>query len=542
MKVSHFSLSAAAFAALLFGGCEPERTAQPKPDAAAQSAAKETPDGGSAAAPPDSATNGATTDNSLASNTTGRPIEPAKPDADPAADAPAQGAAWMKTPVIDRKLLFSNPDKAAARVSPDGKHLAFLAPVDGVLNIWVGPADNLDEAKPVTKDKYRGIHAYSWAYNNTYLLYTQDVGGDEDFHVYAVDVAQGSIQDLTPLKKVRAEIEGVSEKFPDELLIGLNDRDPRYHDIYRVNIATGERKLIQQNPDFAGFVTDDDFRVRFASKMMPDGGTQYYQPDGDGGWKDFMKIDMEDSVTTGLAGFDKTGDILYLLDSRGRDTAAFKSIDLKTGDEKLIAENDKADIGGVLAHPTEKTIEAVSFNYLRTEWQVLDPAIQADLDYLKTVADGEVLVTSRTLDDTRWTVAFLLDDGPASTYLYDRKDGNRKTKFLFTNRKALEGLPLVKMHPLVIKARDGLNLVSYLTLPPESDTDNDGVPHEPLPLVLDVHGGPWARMPGALTAALSFWPTAAMPCCRSITAARPASARISSMPARRNGPARCTTT
>ncbi len=122
---------------------------------------------------------------------------------------------------------------------------------------------------------------------------------------------------------------------------------------------------------------------------------------------------------------------------------------------------------------------------------MIDPAIQADFDYLKTVADGEVLITSRTLDDTKWTVAYMMDNGPVRYYVYDR--GNRSTKFLFTNRKSLEGVPLVKMRPLVIKSRDGLDLVCYLTLPPESDSDDDGIPDKPVPLVLDVHGGPWAR-------------------------------------------------
>jgi dipeptidyl aminopeptidase/acylaminoacyl peptidase len=197
-------------------------------------------------------------------------------------------------------------------------------------------------------------------------------------------------------------------------------------------------------------------------------------------------------MTTGPAGFDKTGDKLYFIDSRGRDTAALKVIDLKTNEEKLLAENDKADISDIIAHPTEKNIEAVSFTYARREWKVFEPSFQADLDYLRTVADGEIEITSRTLDDSRWTVAYLMDNGPVRFYLYDRKP-EKKATFLFTSQPELENLPLVKMHPVVVRSRDGLDLVCYLSLPLASDEDGDGRPNEPLPMVLSVHGGPWAR-------------------------------------------------
>ena len=138
----------------------------------------------------------------------------------------------------------------------------------------------------------------------------------------------------------------------------------------------------------------------------------------------------------------------------------------------------------MLVHPTEKTIQAVSFTYARTEWKVLDAAMQPDFEYLKTVADGEFQITSRTLDDKHWTVAYLMDNGPVRFYLYDRQP-ERKAKFLFTSNRELEKLPLVKMHPQVIKTRDGLDLVSYLSLPQWADPDGDGRPSEPLPMVLD---------------------------------------------------------
>ncbi|MCE9531400.1 MAG: S9 family peptidase, partial [Planctomycetes bacterium] len=199
-----------------------------------------------------------------------------------------------------------------------------------------------------------------------------------------------------------------------------------------------------------------------------------------------------DGMTTSPAGFNKEGDKLYMLDSRNRNTAALKLMDIKTGKEELLAEDARADISGAIAHPTKKTVQAVSYTYTRTEWKILDPSIQPDFEYLKTVTDGELQITGRTLDDKRWTVAYLMDNGPVRFYIYDRAP-ERKVTYLFSSNQELEKLPLVKMHPQVIKSRDGLDLVSYLTLPKGSDPDGDGRPNEPLPMVLNVHGGPWAR-------------------------------------------------
>ena len=410
---------------------------------------------------------------------------------EPAEAAQPQQADENQVKLIPREILFGNPDKASARLSPDGSKLSFLAPRDGVLNVFVGPVDDPDAAKPVTNDTKRGVRSYFWAYDSQHVLYVQDTGGDEDWHVYSVDLTSNETKDLTPLKKVAAQIDTVSEKFPQEILVGLNDRDPRYHDVYRINIVSGERKLVQENNEYTGFVCDDDYQVRFAMKFTPDGGNQLYEADGKGGWKEFQKIAFEDTLTTSPAGFDKTGKILFMTDSRGRNTSALAQIDLATGQETVLAANELADVSGVLSHPTEKNIQAVAFNYERTKWDVLDPAIAEDMKYLETVAPGEIQVPSRTLDDKTWIVAYLMDDGPVRYYLYDRD--KKAAKFLFTNRKSLEGLPLVKMHPIVIKSRDGMNLVSYLSLPKSADPESTGRPKEPLPLVLLVHGGPWAR-------------------------------------------------
>jgi dipeptidyl aminopeptidase/acylaminoacyl peptidase len=398
-------------------------------------------------------------------------------------------------PLIPREVLFGNPQRAQARLSPDGKWLSFQAPVDGVLNVWVAPAGDLSKAKAVTTEKVRPVPSHSWAYDNKHILYIQDKNGDENFHLYATNVETGETRDLTPIEGVRAEIQEVSHKSPNEILVGLNDRDQRLHDIWRINIQSGEKQLVQQNPGVAGYLTDDDYNVRLSINYTPTGGQIWQVPDGDGDsrkWKDFLEFGPEDAMTSGPAGFDKTGQVLYFQDSRHRNTSGLFAMDLNTGDTKLVAEDPRTDVGGVLAHPIEKNIQAVSFTYSRTEWKVLDEAIADDIEFLKNFQDGEFIVTSRTLDDKQWTVAYILDDGPVKFYRYVREP-NREMVFLFNNRDDLDDYPLVKMHDRVIKSRDGLSLVSYLSLPPGSDPDSDGVPSEPVPLVLDVHGGPWSR-------------------------------------------------
>jgi dipeptidyl aminopeptidase/acylaminoacyl peptidase len=474
-------LSLAILAALSLSGCG----TKPKP------APEEVPSTPVAASKETPAATPATT--SPADEPAARPEEETVAAEQPsaAAEPSKETPATAGTALIPRRTLFGNPDKSLARISPDGTRISYLAPLDGVLNVFVAPLDDPSAAKPVTQEKKRRIPAYFWAYDSKHILYVQDVGGDEDWHVYAVDLAAGTTKDLTPLPKIAAQIDAVSEKFPEEILVGMNDRDPQYHDLYRVNIVSGDRTLVQKNTEFSGFITDDDFQVRFASKMTPDGGSQLLEPDGQGGWKDYRKIDMEDTLTTSPVGFDKTGKILYMTDSRGRDTSALVQIDLASGKETVLAADERVDVGGVLSHPTEKTIQAVTINYDRPTWKILDPAIEEDMRYLATVAQGELQVPIRTLDDKIWTVAYLMDDGPVSYYRYDR--ASKKATFLFTNRKSLEGLPLAKMHPVVIPARDKLNLVSYLTLPKAADPENKGRPNEPLPLVLVVHGGPWGR-------------------------------------------------
>jgi dipeptidyl aminopeptidase/acylaminoacyl peptidase len=396
-----------------------------------------------------------------------------------------------EVPLIPRKLLFGNPDRTQARISPDGTKLSYLAPVNGVLNVWVGPVESPDAAKPVTNDTNRGIRFYIWAYTSKHILYIQDKGGDENWRIYGVNLETGAVTDYTPIEKVNARIESLSPRTPDKVVIALNDRNEQYHDLHMLDLKTGERTLLIQNDEgFLAYTVDDEFHVRMGSRMTSDGGMEIMTLK-ENSWELFAHVPMEDVLTTQVFGFDASGRFLYLSDSRERNTSALVQYDTQADQFKLLAEDPRADLSGVMIHPTERRVQAVSFTYERRHWQVLDSAIQADLDFLANVERGEVDVFSRTLDDQHWMVAYSRDNGPLRYYHYDR--AARKATFLFSLCKDLEGKPLARLQPVIIKSRDGLDLVSYLTLPMGSDSNAAGRPAMPLPMVLLVHGGPWGR-------------------------------------------------
>ena len=403
---------------------------------------------------------------------------------------PTAAEAVAGTAVIPRSALFGNPEKTQARVSPDGKYVSFIAPKDGVLNVWVGPRSDPSAAKPVTSDTKRGIRQHFWAYDNQHVLYIQDEGGDENWHLYAADVVAGTTKDLTPYKGIQAQVAGLTWKKPGSVAVGLNDRVPEFHDLWEVNLATGKRVLIEQNSqEFAGYDLDLDLKPKLALKTLADGGEIFRKAGGK--WVNLLKFGQADSLTTGTIGIEGSGNTALMQSSVGRDKSALVRVDIATGKTTVLGASDQADVETVWTDPRANRAQAYTVNYLKPEITVLDPAVKKDVDLLtKEIGDG-FSVTNRSLDDNFWTVA--ADDAlaPASSYLYDRKAG--KVTKLFDQRPALAKAPLVPMQSLEIKARDGLTLVSYLSLPPGSDANGDGVPESPVPMVLNVHGGPWGR-------------------------------------------------
>ncbi len=431
---------------------------------------------------------------------TAQPVEkapepPPNPDKSLMPAEPPVAKGNPKDDLIPRQVLFGNPERAAVQISPDGKWLSWLAPKDGVLNVWVAPVGKLDQAKAVTSDTARPIQQYMWAFTSKHILYMQDTAGDENFHVFRSDIADGKVTDLTPQKGALAGIAGLDYKKPTTVMVQENDRNPQFMDLYQIDLATGDRKLVAQNDDgFIDFTLDNDLKVRLASKKLPDGATQLLMAetkDGKLTWTPWESIAFEDADTSRVVGFTPDNKNLYFTETRGRDTGALVQLDLKTKKGKVIAEDPKADAGGFMVHPTKNTLQAVSFEYDRVHWKVLDKSIQRDLDALAKLDGGEVHVTSRSLDDKIWIVATESEQHPGRYYVWDR--GKQKPTFLFASKPELEKQPLVKMWPVEIKARDGLTLVSYLTLPAGADANADGKADKPAPMVLLVHGGPWAR-------------------------------------------------
>ncbi|RGP40028.1 Acylaminoacyl-peptidase [Altererythrobacter insulae] len=395
-------------------------------------------------------------------------------------------------PLIPRDDLFGNPSRAAGKLSPDGKWLSWLAPKDGVLNIWLAPVGTPDAAKAMTDATDRPIRQYMWAPDSKSLLYIQDKGGDENFLLYGVDIASGKETTLTPFENTRVDIVGGSESIRDKILIGLNNRDPQFHDVHLLDLNTGELTLVIENNSYAGFMADDTLTVRMAMRQNEAGGTDYFRViDNQVEDEPFSTTEMEDALTTSPAGYTRDGSILYWLDSRDRNTAALYAEDVASGERTLIAENDKADIGGTIRDRETGVVQAYSVNYLKTEWTALDADLGASLDWLETQLEGEFGISSRTDDNQTWIVWNDPLTAPTATYIYDRS-AQKLTPFYVT-RPELEGAPLQPMHPVEIEARDGLVLPCYLTLPAGKDMDGDGKPETPSPMVLLVHGGPWAR-------------------------------------------------
>ncbi|MEQ5787292.1 S9 family peptidase [Erythrobacter sp. NFXS35] len=395
-------------------------------------------------------------------------------------------------PLIPRDALFGNPTRAAGQISPDGQWLSWLAPKDGVLNIWVAPADNPDAARAMTNATDRPIRQHFWSPDASAVMYIQDKGGDENFLLYRVDIDSGVETTLTPFDDTRVQIVGASNTIKDKVLIGVNNRDPQWHDVHMLDLRTGELELVLENNAYAGFMADDSLTLRMAMRQNEAGGTDYFRvSDGTVETTPFETTAMEDSLTTSPAGYTTDGGTLYWIDSRGRNTAALFAQDTATGERRLIAEDDKADIGNTLRDPITGEIEAYAVNYLTTEWTATDPEVRASFDWLDQRLEGDFGINSRTDDDSVWIVWNDPLTKPVTTYIYDR-EASTLTPF-YVSRPELEGMPLQPMHPVEIASRDGLTLPSYLTLPPGSDTDGDARPDKPVPMVLLVHGGPWAR-------------------------------------------------
>ena len=288
--------------------------------------------------------------------------------------------------LLSRQAIFGNPDRALPMISPDGKRLAWLSSVDGVLNVWVGSATDVASAKPITHDKKRGIRSYRWAFTSDHILYAQDRDGDENWHVHVVDLKTGEDKDLTPIDGAQARLEAISHKAPNEVLIGINDRDKRFHDVWRIDFKTGKKTMVRKNDGYVSFLADADLKVRLGLKPEKDGSNAIHAIH-DNGALAHGTIPLEDTLTTGFRGFDLTGKKVWMVDSRGRDTAALVELDADlakdAGKGKVVLDDGQADLDEVVIHPSKRTLQAALASYDRLRWHVVDPAFRKDFDALE---------------------------------------------------------------------------------------------------------------------------------------------------------------
>lgn len=387
-------------------------------------------------------------------------------------------------PLIPRDVLFGNPDRAGPQISPDGKYLSYLRPDDkNVLQVWVRTIGK-DDDRPVTADPKRGIRQYFWSKDSKYVLYMQDTGGDENYHLYATNPETKQTRDLTPFEGVRVQGVDLDEKYPDQALVGLNKRNKTVFDMHRITISTGEEKVDTENPgNIAGWVADDNFQVRAGLAMLPDGTQELMVREKPGAeWKKVKSWPSEEQGSP--VGFGKDPNTLYVIANDKANAMRLLKLDLASGKEEVIAEDKEYDVSGAMIDEKKRVPLAVSFTKARKEWKALDDSVKFDLAALAAIHRGDVSVTSQTADQNTWLVAYVTDDGPVSYYLWDR--AGKRAKFLFVNNSKLEKVKLAQTEPVEFKAKDGLTVHGYLTKPVGIEAKN-------LPTVLLVHGGPWAR-------------------------------------------------
>src|SRR5579864_2626426 len=328
------------------------------------------------------------------------------------------------TPLIPREVLFGNPERADPQISPDGTQIGYLAPVDGVLNVWIRTLGKTDD-RAVTADTHRGIRNFLWQYDNKHILYTQDVGGDENWRLYQTDLSTKQTKDLTPFDKVRVDIVAYEWSSPDTILVQMNKRDPKLFDVHRIDLKTGKVELDTENPgDVQSWQADNALRIRAAQVQTGDGGTIIRIRDNSKSpWRELIKWGPDETFG-GVNGFSPDNQALWVTTSLDVNAARLLEIDLGSGKRKVITEDPQFDVSRTINNPKTNALEAVSYTKERTEYVFIDPRAKADFEALQKVRKGDIAGISQSLDDNRWIVGFVSDDAPE--YWYCMTDlGNR---------------------------------------------------------------------------------------------------------------------
>ncbi len=402
----------------------------------------------------------------------------------------ALGAVDGGTPaLLPREVLFSPEERVSPKVSPDGKRLAWLASdVKNVKQVWVRTLGTPGDVQ-LTQDRGRGFEAFSFSPDSQGVLVTQNVEGDgESSHVLIVDFMSKNVRDLTPWQGVRAELLEPNARFADTILVSMNQRDRKAMDVWRINVKTGAAELDTINPgDVVSWLADPTFVIRAAVAAMAEGGTEVRIRDANKApWRPFITVGLDESLQ--VYDFSNDNKSLLLSTTISGDTARIVEKSLKSGTERVLAQNEKSDPVAVLLNPSKHLVQAVAFEVNgHREWKSLDYNITADLETaLKKLGPGEPSVVSADTAEQKWVVAFVQDTGPTKYVLYDRTGKNRVVTPLFTSATRLENLPMAPMTPVSFTARDGQALTGFLTLPLDAESKKS-------PLVVLVHDGPWSR-------------------------------------------------
>ena len=386
-------------------------------------------------------------------------------------------------PLIPREVLLGNPKRLQPKLSPDCTRLAYLAPDErDCLQIWVRTLGEVDD-RCVSAER-RSITVYGWTLDSKTILYPQDSDGDENFHVFAIDLATSNIRDLTPWRGVRCHDTISRESRPNEILAMLNVRNRNLMDVWRIDLRTGAATLALENPgDVAWWFADENLVVRGAFAFTPEGGNEVrVRAAASEPWRTLARGSSDEEVLP--YDFSKDGREVILRSSIGSDTLRVVACEVESGRERELARMDSFDAEGVMIHPTRRAVEAVRFEPARRTWKIVDSAVAADFDAIAKLDDGDFEIASRDYADEKWIVGFASGHQCARYFLWER--ATKRGTFLFSEFPDFESLQLAERMPIKYRARDGMELHGYLTMP-------RGLAARDLPLVLFVHGGPWAR-------------------------------------------------
>lgn len=405
-------------------------------------------------------------------------------------------------PMLPLQRLMAPASFTVPQISPDGTLVSWIAPLEGTPNLFVADVDDLDSARPVTSFTDSGVRGidvsgqvmYRWHFDSKRIIYPKDYDGDENWDIHIVNVETAQDHNLTPIPDKKVSLIANGRAQPDKALVTIETFGKFNPAVYLLDLVSGERLLVQENDGSLAFIADNNLNIRLSISFTAEGGLDFYKHGASGRGEKIYRVSLENMPAIKTASyqkiirFDAKNEKLYLYDAKLRDKAALVSLDVESGDIEVLAEDERVDIGGVIYHPVDSSVQGYATNWTHNTWTAIDESIAVDFQALNTIEEGDWKILGRSDNDSTWVVQYMAAHKPIAFYLYDRE--SKSGKRMFTSTPQLEGLKLSDMHPYVLTTDDGFDLVSYITLPPWTDPDNDGRPDHPVPVVVMVHGGP----------------------------------------------------